>query len=315
MAPVSAIPPAAKAILGPDHANDTHSIRSGRSLASTGSQGIKHPDLSEAGLNSSLIETVSARFENGKLLSSSLIGEIALVYNATDFSSPFGHETIRLDNFSILDKVAPNPAFLSPTASGREGEYSVNLAGVLKTQIAFKYQLRHDDTNAQVPLLVTPAFRIEPTQTSVIVSYSLQPGFALHGRTSIKLSNVTLALTLEGATASSCMSKPVGVFSRERNTIYWQIADIVLEPGQAAQKLLARFATEGQQATGGSVDVKWDLVGENARGLGSGLGVSAQAAPAAAADSSDPFADEDAAAGWKRVPSVAKLSSGLYVAK
>ncbi|KAI7052679.1 hypothetical protein KC352_g45486, partial [Hortaea werneckii] len=119
-----------------DHTTDAGSIRSGRSLTSTGSQGLgKHTELHEPGLNSSIVETVSARFEDGNAVHSSLTGEIALAYHPADFSSPFGTENIKLENFSSLEKVAPNPAFITQVPD-KEGEYSINLGQITKTQIA-----------------------------------------------------------------------------------------------------------------------------------------------------------------------------------
>lgn len=269
---------------------------------------MKHPELQQPGLNSSIIETVSARFENGQAVSSSLIGEIALVFNPADVSTSLGHETIRLDNFAGLDKVAPNPAFIGQEA-GREGEYSVNFAGITRPQIAFKYQLRQEQAATQTPLLITPAFRIEPNQAMVIVSYSLHRSFVLQGRDSLTLSNVTIALTLEGAKASSCQSKPVGTFAREKNLIFWQLNDITLRPGSAPEKLLARFATD-TEATGGHVESRWEIAG----GVGSGLAVSLHVNEGA-----DPFADESAAGSsagnWKPVPSQRRIVSGQYTAK
>jgi hypothetical protein len=292
--------------LGSDLAGDGQSIRSGRSLASTGSQAHRHPGFSDPGLNSSTIETVSARFENGHLVSSSVTGEIALAYNPPDFSTPFGTETIRLDNFSSLDKIAPNPAFISPF-SDKDGEYAVNLSSISRTQVAFKYQTAGGVQNA--PINITLASRVEPTQTSIIVSYSLSSSFRLStGHVNITLSNVVLALTLEGARATSCLSKPVGTFSREKNLIYWTLGDVTLVPGATVQKLLARFATESP-ATGGAVEARWEVSGE---GLGSGVGVSVKGG---AVGSSDPFADEEAGGGWKEVSGVKKLASGQYVAK
>lgn len=287
-----------------DSAADNQSIRSGRSLSSIGAQGSNHPDLNDAGLNSSVIETVSARFENGKLTHSTLIGEIALAYNPPSANAAFGHETIRLDNFANSEKLAPNPAFLTQIPE-KEGEYSVNLANITRTQLAFKYQLRSDDSGPQVPLLLAPAFKIEPNQTSVIVHYSLHPGFALHGRTSITLRNVMLALTLEGAKSSNCLSRPTGIFSREKSMIYWQLNDLTLVPGAPPEKLLARFTTEGE-AKGGSIESKWELSGDE---TGSGLTVSLLKQ-----GGSDPFADEDAGASsatWKPVLTVKKLVSTL----
>ncbi|KXS93632.1 hypothetical protein AC578_6902 [Pseudocercospora eumusae] len=291
--------------LASDHTGDNQSIRSGRSLQSTASHGMKHPELQEQGLNSSIIETVSARFEHGQLVSSSLVGEIALAYNPANFSTSLGQETIRIENFASLDKVAPNPAFIAQS-SGREGEYAVNLANISRTQIAFKYQLRHEDATTHTPLLLTPAFRIEPNQASVIVSYSLHPSFSLQAE-SITFSNVTIAFTLEGSKAASCQSRPVGTFARDKNLIFWQLGDITIRPGSAPEKLLARFATESE-AIGGHVEARWEVIGDGANGLGSGLAVSVHAA-----DGADPFADE--ASSWKAVPTVRKLASGSYVAK
>ena len=289
---------------------DTHSIRS---ATTTGSQGgSKHPELTETGLNSSIVETVSARFENGKLMTSALLGEIALAYNPTDFSSPFGSENIRLENFASLEKVAPNPAFINQTPD-KEGEFSVNLSSLTKTQVAFKYQVHLDDGGSQAPLLVTPAFKIEPNQCSIIISYSLNPTFSLQGRESITLSNVMLALTVEGTKATSCLSRPVGTFSRDKNLIFWQLNDVTLAPGAAPTKLLARFAIESE-AKGGSVEARWDITSENAQDLGSGIGVSIQSQDAATG--SDPFSDESAPASkWKGIRGVKKLTSGSYLAK
>lgn len=311
--------PESRSAINTDHATDAGSIRSGRSLTSTGSQGLKHPGLHEAGLNCSVVETVSARFENAKIMSSSLIGEIALAYNPADLSSPFGSENIRLENFGSLEKVAPNPAFITQTAN-KEGEYSVNLANLAKTQVAFKYQVRPDDAGSQAPLLVTPAFKIEPNQASIIVAYSLNPAFNMHGRGQIMLSGVVLALTVEGAKATGCLSKPVGTFSREKNLIWWQLGDIMLKAGAAPEKLLARFTTESEASTG-TVEARWEITGEHAQGLGSGLTVSIQSQSQSHghSDGADPFADDEAASGltsvWKGVQGVRKLVSGAYSAK
>lgn len=307
----STLRPDSRAATGLDHARaDTQSIRSSTTSGSQG--GHRHPELHETGLNASIVETISARFENGRLTSSSMIGEIALAYNPANFSSPFGTENIRLDGFSSLEKVAPNPAFVNPLTE-IEGGYSVNLSNLGKTQVAFKYQVRLDNSGSQAPLLIAPAFRPESNQFSVIVNYSLNPNFTLRGRETITLSNVMLAFTLEGAKATSCLSKPAGTFSRERNLIFWQLNDIILTPGAAPQKLLARFATE-TEATGGSVEARWEISGENAQGLGSGLSVSVSGQTAATG--TDPFADESGqASNWKAVPGPKKLTSGNYSAK
>lgn len=260
-----------------------------------------------------MVETINARFDNGKLTTSSLTGEIALTYNPADFSTPFGTESIRLENFSSLEKVAPNPVFISQTPD-KEGEYSVNLSSLGRTQVAFKYQVRVNDSAQTAPLLITPAYKIEPNQLSVILSYSLDPTFALQGQESITFSNVMLALAVEGTKATSCQSRPVGTFSAERNLIFWQLGEITLAPGAPPQKLLARFATESE-AQGGSAEVRWEV---SSSSLDSGRGISVLSQRSGAGDGSDPFADEGAAAHagtWVPVPGARKMVSGSYVAK
>ncbi|UJO21694.1 Cytoskeletal protein syp1 [Fulvia fulva] len=289
-------------------AHDNQSIRSGRSTAS---QTNRHPDLQKPGLSSSIVETVSAKFESGNTVSSSIIGEIALAHNSTDRSPSTGQEIIRLDHFSSLDKVAPNPAFLSQNLD-RDGEYSVNLATLgSKTQVAFKYQLRADDALTHTPLLLSPVHKITPDATMVIIKYSLHPNFAFpSGTNSVTLHNIMIVHVLEGARASGSQSKPPGTFAREKNLHFWNLGDVTLSQGAEPQQLLVKFTTESE-ATGGHIEAKWDISGDEAQALGSGLTVSA-----AEADH-DPFADENAnpAGGWKLVPNVKKLVSGNYVAK
>lgn len=63
----------------PPPASDTTSIRSGHSL--THNAALKHADMHEYGLNASIIETISATFENGEIKETKISGEIALNYN------------------------------------------------------------------------------------------------------------------------------------------------------------------------------------------------------------------------------------------
>lgn len=62
--------------------SDSQSVRSGTSLGNFAH--IKHPDMSGPGLNSSIIETVSAQFDDGEIKSVSIAGEIAFAYNSSD---------------------------------------------------------------------------------------------------------------------------------------------------------------------------------------------------------------------------------------
>ncbi|KAI4674169.1 hypothetical protein J4E81_006313 [Alternaria sp. BMP 2799] len=319
-----AFKPPHRALLSDDHpASDTQSIRSGRSLSSSASTTIRHPDLHEPGLNASLVETVSAWFEQGNVTKAMVIGQVALAYNPVDVSAgPLGTESIRLENFPVLEKVAPNPAFIEQSTDS-PGNYTVDLSKIMKTSVAFHYQLHIEDSNiaSLPPLILSPAWKSEPTQTSAILNYSLNPRFELGGATSITVRNLVLVIRLEpGSKATSCQSKPTGTFSRDKGLIYWRLGDVTLFKDSAPQTLRARFITDGQ-AKPGNTEARWEISDEQSLTLGSGLGVSMSAPLNAKKDDgeADPFADAEEnappspAIGWKPVATVKKITSGTYL--
>ena len=224
-------------------------------------------------------------------------------------------ENIRLENFGQLDKVAPNQTFVSQSSAERPGEYQLELAPVVgsRPQVAFKYQVHLDTASMakQAPLLLTPSWKVEPTQTSVILTYTLNPAFA---SSAITLHNVMLVLSLgDGSSrAASCQSKPAGNFSKERNAIYWRIDELSIAPGKAPEKVIARFSTPEGTGTVGKAEARWELTDVDAS-IGSGLTLSASDG----GNSSDPFADEEraTAASWRHVQGVRKLVSGTYQAQ
>lgn len=95
----------------------------------------------------------------------------------------------------------------------------------------------------------------------------------------------------------------------------WKLGDITLD-GYAAgpQKLLARFSTD-IEAKPGNVEMRWEISGESADGLGSGLALSQSSREEGG---SDPFADEStpstSAGTWKEVAVTRKIISGKYIA-
>lgn len=249
-----------------------------------------------------------------------MIGEVALAYNHQDLSAPFGTENIRLDNFAVLEKVAPNPTFIEQV-SDKPGYYTTNLSSITKTTVAFKYQVHHESPTAvtrHAPLLLTPQWKVEGTQTSVILNYSLNPDFFLPGGiSSVSLTNVALIIQLDpaGAKATNARTANGGNFARERSAVYWRLGDVTIAKGAPAQQLRARFFTDGE-AKPGPAEARWEIGNEHAARLGSGLSVSVLEHDASQ-DESDPFADDDAAPAegekeevWKGVSSVKRIKSG-----
>ena len=122
-------------------------------------------------------------------------------------------------------------------------------------------------------------------------------------------------INVEGTKTSSALSKPVGTFYKDKAMMVWKLGDVVLDGYAAApQKLLARFSTEAE-AQPGSIEIRWEISGEHAAGLGSGLSISRHSKDEGG---SDPFADESTAlpstATWREVPMTRKIISGKYVA-
>ena len=297
--------------------SDAQSIRSAHSMGTLGHPStVTHPQMHQPGLNASIVETVSTTFEKSVVTKAVVIGELALQHNPSNTASPSGSENIRLENFPVLEKVAPNPTFI--TQSPSNGEYSVSLSHVTRPSIAFKYQVHLEESNlaAHAPVSITPSWRIEPTQASVILTYAFNPAFVSPAKRSVSLKNVVLFITVENAKALSCQSKPLGIFSKEKSLVYWKLGDMTLDGyAEAPQKLLARFTTEGE-AKSGSVEMRWEISGESAAGLGSGLSLSQMASKEEGG--SDPFADEStstsATGTWKEVPATRKIISGKYIA-
>jgi F-BAR domain only protein len=291
------------------------SIRSSHSLSSLMNTAVKHPEMNQPGLNASIVETVSADFSGGHVSRSTVTGELALVHNLRDPSFAPGHATIRLENFPVLEKVAPNPAFITQLPS-RSGEYSVDLSQISRTSIGFKYKVHLEPSQVSVhaPISLVPSWKIEPTQASVILSYSFNPAFASPLHRSLTLHNVVVLINVEKTRTLSCLSKPVGAFSKEKSMIYWKLGDIRLDAySEAPQKLLARFSTDAE-AQPGTVEVRWEISGEHAVGLGSGLGLSVPSG-VGGEGGRDPFADEGLASdAWKAVGVMRRLISGKYVA-
>lgn len=298
--------------------SDAHSIRSAHSTSSLVQTTAKHAEMTEPGLNASVIETVSAWFSSGQVTRATVIGELALAHNASETAVTVSTDTIRLENFPVLEKVAPNPTFITQMPA-RSGEYSVNLSQISRAAVAFKYQVHLEDSNlaAHAPVIITPSWKIEPKQTSVIVSYAFNPAFVSPTGRSVTMKNVVVVINLDSTKAQACQSRPVGSFSKEKSLIYWKLGDISLDGyAETPQKLLARFSTE-TEGKPGSVEARWEICGDAASGLGSGLALSRSAAPKEEG-SPDPFADESAATSpggaWKEVKVHRKIVSGKYTA-
>ena len=323
------VPRAAPAL--PSEASDTQSIRSSRSVTSlTGGVVVRHPELHEPGLSSSVVESVNVSFDSGKPTRVAVVGEIALAYNPRDTEalSPTT-QVVRMDNFSVLAKIAPNPTFIS-TVPEKTGEYSVSLAQLHRTTVAFRYQVHLEETvwPEYLPIIVSSVWRMEPHQASVILSYKPNPNYNRRTAegTPITLRNIRFITGVDGVIPASCPSKPVGTFARDFGRISWKLGDITLDDASAAGRLVARFMYDegaGAAAKRAPSEMRWEIVGDEAAAAGSPLSLSSLEKVEEVKEDVDPFADEETlskgaeGAGekkeeWNKLPTVRKVTSGKY---
>lgn len=323
------------------HLSDAQSISSAQGAAGM----AHHQEMTNPGLNASIIETVNTWFSETGVSRSFVVGEVALAYNPSGSSSQ--HELVRLQNYQQLEKCAQNPTFVTQSTAedAQPGTYDVALSSISRPMptVAFKYQLHIGESNlsAYSPLLITQAWQIIEGQASVIFLYSLNPAFSSIANpgsspvpppAQLTLKNVAVTISLDTKPSTSAENpqgpKAVGAqmmpvqnasFKKRASAVVWRFPELTLTPTQ--ERLLVRFAVENNgMARRGGAEVKFEV--QNT--LGSALGV--ERFVNGAAESADPFADEDGAGSegarrsaeqggrWEDVSSRKTLVSGKYSA-
>ncbi|CAG8621881.1 8541_t:CDS:2, partial [Cetraspora pellucida] len=195
------------------------------------------------GLNASILETVNIISKGGDVIKLLVTGEISVTYNDSiirDNSTPI---RLRINNFDTLEKAVPNTSYLS-SASEVPGVYDLDI-GLLSLAgstpvIIMKYQLRIDSQHksAFVPLHVTPKWKCESNQTSLVISYEVNPEFRLSGT----LTELSFIVPVDGE-VKTVQSKPSGVWSVEKQRMYWQVNNADLATPYELKRILARFET------------------------------------------------------------------------
>lgn len=309
--------------------SDTQSIRSGNSLSSI--VHVKHPEMHEPGLNSSVMETVSATFEDGEVKTVKVNGEIAFSYNPTDASNLSSHLPIRINNFSALEVIGPNRIFVTNDTPDRLDQFNLDVSHLHKTSIGFSYRLHLDPTTPaaeHVPILLNPAWKPQGDKLGFVLQYKLNPAFPLaHAGAAVSLHNLVLFATYEGK-ASGAQTKPAGTHLKDKHLVYWRLGDVTLAPGPDWHKLVARITGDhGVEPKPGFVEARWEVaLPPDADGDGAAkVSVSRFEEPKGKdveLSEDDPFADDDTPAAapadegrWVDVPAVRRLVSGKFEAR
>ena len=315
--------------------SDTQSVRSGHSLGTLGH--IKHPDLTGPGLQSSIIETVSAAFEDGVIKTATVVGEVAFANSEADSDMKckfeprrnrvgeddsdvsVAHETIRINNFPSLEKIGPNRIFVQNTSADHPDQFTLDNSHLAKTAIAFSYRVFADAEDAaalnkDVPLLIKPAWKLQGDKLGLLLQYQLNPDSKFTSPT--VLQNVAFVVTYDG-NASGAQTKPSGTHLREKKLVYWRLGDVTLT--NEMQRIVCRIiGAEGNSPQPGHVEARWDYaVPEGEEALGSGISISKLEESKGKAKEEDPFTDEGSDAGekWTVIPAQRKLIAGKYEAR
>lgn len=246
-----------------------------------------------------------------------------------------GHETIKINDFTNLERIGPNRIFVQNTSSDSPDQFTLDTSHLSKTAIAFSYRVFADEAEGSpaprlarnAPILLKPAWKPQGDKLGLLLQYHLNPAAVFTGP--VTLHNVVFVATYEGK-ASGAQTKPSGTHLKEKHLVYWRLGDVTLT--SEIQKIVCRIVgADGVEPKPGHVEARWEYaVPEGVTGAGSGITFSrlvedkgkGKAAAVAEEDEDDPFADESRApAGaisgqtWRDVPLVRKLVSGKYEAQ
>lgn len=220
------------------------------------------------GFRAAILETVNVLFRNGQIERVLVTGSVALSLNVP-VSGPL---KIRIANFERFDKSAPNKTFLQ--ASSTPGEFVIDAQALQNSHTpvttVLKYQVKTDNLNARafVPIEVNAQWKLEPNQTSFLMTYHGNPECqfasadpAPSGEVSsaavAKLQDVAFSVPVIGEGVSNVQSKPAGTYSMEKHRILWKMDDMDLSTARAA-KILSRWqVTSAAQPQ--PVSVQWRL--------------------------------------------------------
>ncbi|SPN98426.1 related to SYP1 Protein with a potential role in actin cytoskeletal organization [Cephalotrichum gorgonifer] len=301
--------------------SDSQSVRSGTSLGTLAQ--AKHPESSEPGLNASIIETMTASFEDGAVKNAKIGGEIAFSYNPEDPAKPPPTPRIRINNFANLEVIGPNRIFVQNALPDRNDEYTLDVSHLSKTATAFTYRIEPGspegiDLAAHAPLLIRPLWKPKGERLELLMQYCLNPSSGFTAP--VALQNVVIFATYEGGRASGAQTKPSGTHLKEKHLVYWRLGDVTLTT--QPQKIVCRvIGAENAELKPGHVEARWEytpsgtsaesLTGVSVSRLQEGKGKGKEL------DADDPFADEEntaAAEGerWTAVPMAYRLVSGKY---
>lgn len=253
--------------------------------------------LNGPGLRATITETVNVASKGGLVSKAMITGEICVTLRDLSKYSPLhglGPVHIRLDEFEQLEKVAPNPKYLSQVPD-RPGEYYLHpekLASATSQQttrpVLFKYQLHVGEGKAGdfAPIEVHPQWKVTPGETRLVINYKSNDQGRLarrinsHISSSLfgqelqgKMTDLSIIAGLGGVEVTGVQAKPAGgTWSAEKRKMVWNVNEVDFDPSStsSAGKIVARFlsSTDGGLAQPEGVTLRWKVDGSLTSALG-----------------------------------------------
>lgn len=296
-----------------------HNTTGGGGLA-TGQ--IVHPSLTTPGLNASIVELFNASFKDGELVRSNAIGEIAFSFINEDNQIP---QTIELqinsNNGSNLPNFMVNPMFLEQgPIDNHSSTFKINDASqlLMRTVGGLKYMLN----NPIAPIVITPIWKHEDKQSTVIISIKpvnseSMENFLNEQGGVIKLTNVLISASIQGALVSTAATKPSGTLNKDKGRVTWLAKDdITFSANHLEERYVARFMTNQLASESESgVQVKFNISNDDGADQFGNLNVGLNILAKGENVVEDPFGDGETSSDnndWMAVPTLKSIVSGSY---
>ncbi|KAG0300722.1 hypothetical protein BGZ98_008953, partial [Dissophora globulifera] len=218
----------------------------------------------------SVVEKVQIHTQAGDVSRMMVTGEVILNVEGTEVDPEQPKKALlRLDHVQTLERCVPNPAYLTTKDGGSDGSYWIDLETLSQAMqvnglghgqgvTVLKYQVKssEDETRqTMMPLLIHPAWKCEPHQTSLLINYkanahcklsqpavssSSEEGSSAESAGS-QLSELSFLVPVSGEVVN-VQSRPTGVWNSELNKMLWDVDNVAMSSAAPEpHKLLARF--------------------------------------------------------------------------
>lgn len=271
---------------GPERSQSIVSSGSASNVGNATLDSIASAGPIASGLNGQITERVNVVTSGRNVTKIMIVGEVSVSVRDISASAPLH---LRIDDFEQLEKAAANPQFLKEL-SGKPGEYTLDLGAIARYSggiggiagsgraTVLKYQLHVPQHKAEqfVPLNVTPQWRCEENQTSILINYSSNSESRLASAAQLSPANIqdiTMSVDITSSNVSNIMSKPNATYSAEQKKLFWRLNEqipIASGTSTAAQKALARFQV-GNKSEIKPIEVRWKIPGLSVSSLGLSL--------------------------------------------